>query len=198
MPIWSAIDSYQNFARNHQTGDFNWFERTNRIHLRDLQLIHLLKQVTRDVATHTKRRVVIMSAQMGMVAYHLTVAEYGNIYLLDLDGLISPDFMQCQAIPNLTKESLGTVVSYPVYFQHWNEMSSQCGIPRPDIIYDLRTFDSSLVEQHGYRIVLEQVGSIPADAMLFHGAEVTADEFVAVREDLLPGLHPISPNRLQF
>ena len=166
--------------------------------MRDIPFIHVLTQVTQDVAAYTKRTVVIMSGQMGMVAYHLTKDRYGSIYLLDLDGLISPDFMRCQAMPNLSKESLGTVVSYAVYFQHWNEMNSQCGIPRPDIIYDLRTFGSSLVEQHGYRVVFEQVGSITSSATLCHGAEVTADEFVAVREDLLPGLHPVTPNRLQF
>jgi len=58
--------------------------------MRDIPFIHVLTQVTQDVAAYTKRTVVIMSAQMGMVAYHLTKDRYGSIYLLDLDGLISP------------------------------------------------------------------------------------------------------------
>lgn len=198
VPIWNAINSYQNFGREYRAADFNWFERTNKIHMRDIPVIQALKQITQDVARYTHRRVVVMSAQMGMVAYHLTTDQYGKVYLLDLDGLISPDFMHCSAIPNLSKQSMGTVVSYPVYFQYWDQITSRCHIPKPDVILDLRTWGADLIEQHGYRIVYEQTGSLNSGRTWFHGLEVPADEFIAVREHLLPGVQPIVPNKLWF
>ena len=166
--------------------------------MRDIPLIYELRQITQDVETYTRRTVVVMSAQMGMVPYHLINNQDGTIYLLDLDGLTSPEFMRCSVLSNFSQGSMGTVVSYPVYFQFWDELSSRCHIPKPDVIFDLRTYGSALVEQHGYRVVFEQIGSINSNSPLFHGLNVSADEFIAVREDLLPALHPINPSKLEF
>ena len=198
LPIWDAIDQYETFGLETGADEFNWFERTNRVHMRDIPVISFLDETIDRIAPHLGGPVTIMSGQMGMIPYHLAKDHYGEIYFYDRAGLVGPNFIDCAPlVPGLIHMRNGTVLFYNVYFEHWETLEAACDIPKPDIVYELGTYGWEF-DSRGYTIMFSQAGLVQSGSSSFPGGEVQADQFVAIRNDLLFALDGMQPITLQF
>jgi hypothetical protein len=198
LPIKAAVSQYKTFGLEAGAEKFNWFERTNRVHMRDIPVIGFLNQAIEQIAPYSGGRVTIMSGQMGMIAYHLAKDHYGEIYFYDQAGLVGPNFMKCALLaPDLVHMRNGTILFYGVYFEHWEDLDTACNIPKPDIVYALGT-DGWEFASRGYTIMFNQVGAVRSGSSSFPGGSVQADQYVAIRNDLLFTLGDMQPVTLQF
>jgi hypothetical protein len=194
FPIWSQtqIDPSFNLSK------YSWFERHNRLNLRDIPAIEYLDEVVTVLVDHEHRPVIILSGQMGMIAYHVGRIHYGDVYFMDRFGLTDRTFTDCPVTEGLRKETIGLQLDYEFFFQNLTTLKRACHIREPDLILDIGSVTDSQVENHGYTAIYVQSGNLRNDDALFKGALVRADEFIAVRNDLLPLLDKVQPVSVQF
>jgi len=184
MPIWKAKDALVEVEPKHSK--FNWFERTNYHHLRDIQALEQLNSILKPLAQR-KEVISLMSRQMGMIPYYLS-ADYGNqIQFLDSRGITDRTFTSCTLTSDLPRSWFGLHVGYKFYLPNSARIEQSCGIPPPDIIYDLEFYDESrVVAENGYTVVsrLRKGELRTSDPAFPKGGYAPVPFFVAVRSDL--------------
>jgi hypothetical protein len=112
--------------------------------------------------------------------------------------LVGPNFMKCALLaPDLVHMRNGTILFYNAYFEHWDDLEAACNIPKPDIVYELGT-DGWEFASRGYTIMFNQTGAVRSGSSSFPGGSVYADQYVAIRNDLLFALGDMQPVTLQF
>lgn len=124
--------------QNVDTQRFSFFEIANRVHLRDaLFLPHLEAAVDELLARQDS--VTVMSSQGGMVPYHLVRSRFGRVKFLDMGGLTSRDFADCPVLAKnpMRRGAGGIGVSDEFYLAHAEEFEAECGIPVPDVYYNI-------------------------------------------------------------
>jgi MFS family permease len=187
IPVWATILT-EPYASEARASGFSWFERMNRPNLRDIPTIRQLDRVVAQLRVATTAsdsdsyKVRIMSGQMGIVAYHIARKHY--VEMIDRRGLIDRRFTSCPSLAGLPRSSMGLELDYASYFAHRAQLENECHIPRPDIIFDGR----DVPELPDYTVIYRQRGFIETDSRWFPGMKYPADEFIAVRNDLLPTL----------
>ena len=170
--------------------EFTWFERTNRIHRRDIPVVAKLRSEVERLAALRPGPVRIMSGQMGLVPFHLALSEFGRIRTLDTRGLTDRAFSSCPVTSMLPRSSIGLVMSYGYFFAHQDEIAARCGVTAPDIVYDLGEYYDDVVS-HGYSPVYREVGAVPSGSAAFPGDRLDRGEFIAVRRELLDPSAPV-------
>jgi hypothetical protein len=160
LPIWTAAKCYRFYGTKLEVEQYSWFEITNQIHLRDIPVIFQLNRLNPRLKKDGGR-VCIMSSFMGMVPYHLAMRYgVGRFYFLDINGLIDRNFTNCPATARLPRDSFGLQFSLKKFFALWPEISQQCNIPEPDLLFgayqDLSELD--LYEANGFKVVYIQPG----------------------------------------
>ena len=170
-PVW-ASPSIVSSTKN----SFSWFERHNRVHLRDTITIAALEHVIDDLKQHVAGRITVASGQGGMVAYYVFQKEYGRATFIDLHGLATDTFARCPALLHPTL--LGSGVAYV----EWLANNARCDVPKPDVIVD--AFDFKLLGSNQYVAVYEKLGDIGSGSPLLPGGYVSLNQFIAVRRDL--------------
>jgi hypothetical protein len=159
------------------------FERMNRIHLRDIPTITALDAVVDPLAASpafANRPVVVMSGQMGMVAYHLVNRRYGRVRMLDRAGLVETTLTDCLGRSAL-RVSVGLALSYDEFAALLSE--DRCSISPPDVLFDLPAALPPALEAIGYDLVYAQEGRL--DALGF-GRPLHAEQHIWVRHELIP------------
>ena len=85
-------------------------------------------------------------------------------------------------------------MGYGFYFHNRKSIEDICGVPRPDVIFDIRLRDAEVVDNNSYTVMYSQRGQ------LNNGSEwlkATIDgTFIAVRDDLVSALDGIEPVHL--
>lgn len=183
-PIWTYPDSNDKIME--EKNSFSFFEKANRIHLRDIFLINELNKLLPDILEE-KDHVVMMSGQAGMVPYHIIGRNYGRIRFIDRFGLTTNDFTTCGITSKRSKNYLGIQINYSFYFEHSQQIVDKCNIPVPDIIYDVDSKNflrAKLASNNGYTIIYKQYGKIETHSDL-KGRGVNANAFIAVRNELI-------------
>jgi hypothetical protein len=196
MPAWERIQ----FKDETLSAPYSYFERQNRDLVKDFPFEVALKDwVARISALKGPReRVIIYGGQMGFIPYHLMPDWYGKVWIYDRFALVERSFTECTLTRHLPRLTTGVQLDYDYYFRHVAEINSECGIPLPDLIVDIRKRDMELVAQSGYTVVYFIYGKVPGDGRQTFGPEVKADEFIAVRNDWLEQLGPVEPVRVEF
>jgi hypothetical protein len=117
---------------------FSVFERLNRVHLRDALFLPRLEAVV-DARLQHQREVVLMSAQAGMLPYHLLQTRAGRVRFIDMAGLTSREFPDCALIKRELPVHVagGLGMTHEFYLAHREALERECGVPRPDIVFDL-------------------------------------------------------------
>jgi hypothetical protein len=179
-PAWAAIPAGAPAADR----EFSWFERTNRIHRRDIPVLTTLRGEVERIASQRPGRVRIMSGQMGLVPFHLGLSEFGRIRMLDTRGLTDRALSSCPVTSGASRSSIGLVLSYGFYFAHLDELGARCGLAAPDIVYDLGEYYDDVIA-HGYVPVYREVGAVASGSEAFPGDRLDRGEFIAVRRDLV-------------
>jgi hypothetical protein len=183
------------WARAHirpgEVAGAGWFDIIQRDHYRDLVCGPRLVDVIARVRARTGRPVTVVSAQMGLMAYTMMNAAFGQVRLLDRAGLATRDFTQCPVTSFVMHRQGGLYLLYEHLFEQRAALRRRCGIELPDVIYDVTTDDwqrAKVVDANGYRIVYSQDGYITNGSRWFPGRPVRGVEFIAVRDDLSEGI----------
>ena len=201
VPIW-GLASFEESLEKYDVSNFSWFEKYNLLNLRDIPVIYYLSDFVERIADYKTDTVSIMSGQMGMVPYHITKKYFGQIRLIDRNGLVDRIFTTCKITQNLSRTRWGLRVSYYFYFDNQKAIEEHCGLVRPDIIFGLGLHDDmiALLAKNNFTVMYYQSGDVViGNRTWLSGRKVTADgEFIAIRNDLLPALHGIKPIHLDF
>lgn len=198
MPLWEGFNYYRHYAIEQGAGDYSWFDRTNRDHLRDIPTIYYLDDIVERLATHREGPVVIFTAQAGMVPYYVSLHQgEGQVQIYDMVGLASRDFMQCAMENGLSGGD--ETVWLDVYYEH-KSMYQSCGIPEPDLVFNPIFNENTLAETEavGFEVVYEQRGNIIYESTFFPGIPLEIDQYIAVRNDLAPLLAGEYPLQLDM
>ncbi len=167
---------------------YSWFERANRVNMRDAVVIHELKGlIPRIKEKYPDDTVVLMTGQMGMVPFHIAQRFFGHVRFIDRRGLCDRMLTACAAADDVPRDTRGVRMEYLDYFALRDRLEDECALPRPDIVFDLRGGNTQIVSERGYSTVARQYGEI--EDIGGAGAEVEASAFVSVRAELWVDLH---------
>ena len=169
-------------AKQHNVSGYSWFEKRNRVNMRDVPIIDFLRDLIPDIQAVKPGPVVLMTGQMGMIPYHVAQKFRGDILLIDRRGLCDRMLTRCEYSHTLFRDARGLHMEYIDFFHDQKKIDEQCGLPHPDVVFDLRGGNTQIVAENGYTIVARQFGEV-RDA-LGEGGEVQATGFVALRNDL--------------
>ena len=171
--------------------EYSWFEYANRIHLRDVAFIPALDQVVTKLLAEGVEKVSILSNQMGMVPYYIAKRRYKDVEFLDMRGLATKHFTECEITSDLPKTSAGIDLSYKLFFEILDEINTKCSISDPMIIFTLETQErKEVIQENGYVIIYQQIGEVTTP---FGGGYVGAGQFIALRKDLATIIGEIEP-----
>ena len=190
MPAWRCSNDPFLF----DSRDYSWFEKNNRVHRRDIVTAEVMKLLVRKLRQSGLDRVNIWTGQMGFVAYHLTRENEGHLRFVDRFGLTDRYLTRCSCVEQVPRVLLGMDMRYGVYARLAHCIHKTCGVPEPDIIYDL-CYQSFVLPQEleavaalGYTPVFFQDGSVDSGSTLLPGRPLPADAFILIRNKLLPKL----------
>lgn len=159
------------------------YERLNRIHMRDLLLQDGFVDVVNRLAEARDEPVTIASGQAGMLSYQVFQEVYGRAEFIDIKGLASDTFGTFGACKKgLVRSDVQTVMTLRYWFSH----TEQCGVPLPDVVFNLGDVQKLTSFDGGYTEVHSVKGTIVTSSSLLPGSTVGAGQYVAVRNDLLP------------
>jgi hypothetical protein len=169
-------------AQQHDVSQYSWFEKRNRVNMRDIPVIEFLNEFIVQIEELRPGVVVLMTGQMGMIPYHVSQQFFGRVRFIDRRGLCDRSLTDCAYANKIPRSTRGVGLEYLDYFKIQDELGKECHLPRPDLIFDLRGGNTQIVGENGYAIVARQFGEI-SDVM-GEGGEVQATGFVAMRRDL--------------
>ena len=182
VPIWHSPKMPSDVV----ISDLSWFEKMNRINIRDIQVLAELDSLVTSLRETRSETITIMSGQMGMVAYYITREHFGSVQFVDRFGLTTAHIMSCELTSRLPARPLGRQLELETYFNNREALHTKCTMPEPMIIFDIDSVGAKrqkLVSQNGYVVVYSQTGDVQGHSIL-EGRRVRADEFIAVRKDL--------------
>jgi hypothetical protein len=189
MPLWKAVNQKEVFAVEYGAGDYTWFERANRVHMRDIPLIHHLDGIVQQLIEHKKGTVYMLSIQMGMVPYYIVRKHFGMIRTIDMKSLTDRILTDCDVSLDIARGQLGLEISYDHFFNSMDNIDGCPGMHEPDLIYELdRENFLDEIRASGYTVIYHQKGEITSHSNWIPGGVVGADQFIAVRDDLLDGI----------
>lgn len=182
-PLWSEIY----LPREYESGAYGWFERHNRVNVRDMPMLFYLHQIIPRVASTHPQPLVLLSGQMGMISYHLATDFPNQLIFVDRNELIDRTFTDCVYVHEHPDPTVPWGVSWQYLFQNVAVLTERCHVPLPDLIDDLASDEDIIsLEDNGYTILYRQSGFVQSNSKLFQGREIDANEFIAVRNELAP------------
>jgi arylsulfatase A-like enzyme len=166
---------------SRQTGHYSTAELHTKDALRDIpQLEHLNELVSRFTAYPEKLN--IASIQMGFIPYHLSRNFPGRLHFLDLRALSTRGFSDCALLNTFPRTENGIKISYDEFFSLLPMLHRQCGIAKPDILYDLGYgMRENALKENGYIITYREKRHVAGD---FSTRSIGSELFVAVRREL--------------
>jgi hypothetical protein len=192
LPLWAHMATELSDVR----GRYSWFERHNRINVRDMRLIDHLDEVITQISSRTRGPLVLISGQMGIVPYRLALRHFGRVRFLDRFGLIERSLTGCTITRDLPRDTGGLIVSFDQYFAKLAELEQSCQIARPGVVYSLGDFGN--IGAYGYRKIYSQTGTVTAIGTRLTGARVVADAFFAVDTGALELSGPMPASHFDF
>jgi hypothetical protein len=191
-PLWSTLS----LESRYQPQAYTWFERRNRINLRDIPVIETLDRLVAEIYQQKGAPVVLLSGQMGMVPYRVAENHFGQIIVLDRRGLSSRELVTCPAADALPRTSTGVQLLYVDFFKHLAEFQA-CGVPWPDLIYDLGNPESVHAPETEYTLAYWQAGELSAGGIL-PGMTVITNEYIYIRRGYLSAVTRTSSQPIDF
>lgn len=177
-PIWAVHPVAEPAHRR-----FHWFERANRDHRRYFPaVVELERQI--DLVLARKRPVTVFSGQSGFVMYHVARSRPDAIRYVDRFGLVTRDFIECPISRNAPRTVWGLLITVPNYLRLRDEFRRQCGIPMPDLIYEIYWSDfprdiASALDKAGYTIVFRQEDDTLGGSAVLPGHPAFGRVFIA-------------------
>ncbi len=181
--IFSLQNSWQ-FAKTKSTGfavhelDSIWQSKDA---LRDMPQLEQLNTLISKLQNHPQK-LNITSIQMGFIPYHLAINFPNKLRFLDLRALSTRELTDCPLLKPFKRTSNGLIISYEQFFALLPVLGRQCGIQKPDVLYDLGYgMRKQALEDNGYIIIYREVRHIQGK---FSQRSIGSELFIAVRKEL--------------
>jgi hypothetical protein len=168
-PIWAVAE-----ADDPRIADrFHWFERANHDHRRYFAVVAELEHQI-DEMKSLRKPVSILSGQSGFVMYHVAMTHAADIRYFDRFALVTRDFVECRLSSGLSRSTWGLIQLVGAYLRRIDAFERECGIPKPDLIYEI--FGDSLppalgntLASAGYQVVFLQGSPQTEGSLVFPG-----------------------------
>lgn len=189
VPVWASY--YISPAHQRQ---YSVFEQYNQEHLRDMDVIDTLDRTINVLVEKGLQPVTLMSGQSGMVFFYTAKNHFRDVRFVDNRGLVEKTLLKCRQMDDVPRSSQGLYFDFDKFFARRSLLEENCGITKPDIIYDINDMSRELpqrLEHQGYTLIHKDGGKmVKADSVLPTNT-LPAANFVMVANDLLPTLgHP--------
>ncbi len=180
-PIFYYTDRTENLPKARQ---FLSVETANSVHYRDIPLVVNLENLLDEMVSQNVYP-TILSAQAGMVPYYIFQKHYRRLKFTDLRALTTKHFAECSVTNVLPRASYGISTSYDFFFKNIDIIEKECGIKKPDIIYEVDPTKVKLesIKPHGYTIAYLQTENINY-RYDFKGTWVRGVQFIAIRSEI--------------
>jgi hypothetical protein len=177
-----------------------FYERRNRVHVRDVAPMNALTEIVGRVIEAKGRRVWILTGQGGMAMYHVVDRYRGEVGVIDRRGLMDRILTSSPTVTAAGRERWGLTRRYDYLFDRIDRVRSETRMPLPDVVYDLR-FDKSELRsliEHGYEPFFEQTGEIASSSARFPGRHLSARETIFVHRRYAADLTALESTRHEF
>ncbi|HSC76619.1 MAG TPA: hypothetical protein VLB90_10340 [Pseudomonadales bacterium] len=180
---YSHITSINNMIadrQTHITSPYSFFELHSPDNLSNIPTLEFLQPLLSQLLQRQPGGITIMSGQMGMIPYHVSLQYPGKIRFTDRNALIDRKLTECAITRDLPRAQQGLDGLSTVFFlKKSGALQQQCNIQPADIIFDLWWHHlipetTEMLARHGYTVVFVQQG---------HTSSLQ-DQLVAVRTEL--------------
>jgi hypothetical protein len=145
----------------------------------------MLDRIVKRLLAEQRQPITILANHMGMIPFYLSSNDFGKVKFIDLRGLITTDFLDCEMTRHLPKNQFGLMLNENYLFAHFEEIVSQCLTQKPAVIYGWGgPAKIKQAEKYGYKVVYAHLGQI-STGVCWNRQKVWAGQYLAVREDLL-------------
>ena len=182
-PVWVQYRLDERFAH------YSVFEQWNQEHVRDMAVIDHLQTLVNDLTQQRTQPVTVLSGQSGMVFYYTAQQFFRHVLFYDLRGLVDTHLTDCPLLVTVERSRQGLFWGYPDFFALLPQLEAQCGIHKPDIIYDLNDMSQKLgqtLEQYGYVMVHQEQGFVLENTTTLPWNRLLSPNMIFIRQDLLP------------
>lgn len=186
----------RHIPRDHIPADaaqYSFFERHSPDHQANLPTLAALIPLVAKIQEQKKLPVQLLSGQMGLLSYHLSLHFPGQLRFTDRNALVERSLTECSLTRKRPRAPQGLDGLAVIFFIKKAELLQQiCGITPPDIIFDLWLHGQvqetrTLMEKHGY-----------ATVHVHEGTTMLQDQLILVRQEWLKHSTPtgekIAPN----
>lgn len=166
---------------------YSFFEQRSPDNRANISTLEFLQPLVSKLTNLQPDGINILSGQMGMIPYHLSLQHPGKLRFTDRNGLIDRKLTACSytnARPRVPQGIDGLSTGF--FLKQAEDLVNQCGIFPPDVIYDLWWHNlipdtMQMLTRRGYTVVFVQQGHISP----------LQDQLVAVRTDLWKAINKI-------
>lgn len=161
IPVQRIQQFQQKLPLSISNSNYSWPEKSNVVHIIDIQMIHNLSNV---IDALPNQKLTISSVQMGMTPFYLKKRFGDKLHFVDMRGLTTKHLSKCKAFANYPRIWTGIFVHHSDYIRI--QKQRDCKLPKLDIIYDLLNNTSedfnqqqlAMLESAGYSVILKQQG----------------------------------------
>lgn len=130
------LKDYKEISQYQLPASYSFFEKINRVHLRDIPLSENLKKTIETLKNHKENQpITFMSPYAGMVVFHTMKQYFGDVKFIDMYGLSTLDMYNCKLVSSTLNSNEGIKVTLKYFFKHAIDFKSECNIELPDIIF---------------------------------------------------------------
>jgi len=175
-----AINNFPTDKQIETTTSYSFFEKhspDNYANIPTLDFLHIL--VSKLLALQSGG-LNILSGQMGMIPYHLSLQYPGKLHFTDRNALIERSLTTCELTSNRPRAQQGIDgLNTGFFLKQSEELQKKCHIQPPDIIFDLWWHNlipetTQMLARRGYTVVFIQQGHMSP----------LQDQLVAIRTTL--------------
>lgn len=175
-------------------------EHRNRVHLRDLPTAQALEDLVSQIQQQRPEKLWILTGQGGVALYYTFQRHEGRLGVIDRRGLLDRRLTSSATARGFGRDAYGLAIRDAWIVHLFDSIHEECGVPRPDIILDLRFLpdETRVLRRYGYEPVYEQAGVILAGSTWLPGDPIWARQKIFVRRELLPLLDASFPRDVGF
>ena len=195
-PIWA---DYRINEKHQQR--YSRFEQWNQEHLRDMEIIDHLDQVINQLKENNPQPVTLMSGQSGMVYFYTAKQHFKEVRFYDSRGLTEKSLLKCALIDDVPRSRQGLYFGFNDFFIRQPGLFEVCGIPEPDILYDINDYAREMPKQmaaHGYTLIHKEGGGILQNKSIWPAKFLPASNIIMVANDLLPVLNHSNLTHIRY
>ena len=153
------LKDYTEISQYNLPSSYSFFEKMNRVHLRDIPLSENLKKTIHIINYNNKDNITIMSPYAGMVIFQVMKEYFRTVKFIDMYGLTTSDVSNCPLVSTTLNSNEGIKMTMRYFFKHTIELESLCNIELPDIIFS-RNLEKQLKGQPYFIIYSQKISKI--------------------------------------